>query len=1254
MGKIQFTPEQRQVIEAGDCSLLVSAAAGSGKTAVLVQRIIEKLTSAEKPQDISRLLIVTYTNAAAAEMRERIGKRLTECLTDEEYAQNAHLQRQVLLLRNASIMTIHGFCLSLLREFFYELELDPAFRIAEEAELTLLRADVMEEMLEARYEAGEELFLRLTECIGSGKTDEMLTRQIESLYNFSQSAPFPEQWLGKITEDLEKLKSASGIPEEGEPMRFLLRHIHAVLADGEALCEKALAVCTGAEGPYPYAEAVEADRELFRALCAKKTYAEFSEAFEALEFKALSRKKCEVPEEKKEQVKRLRAAYKEMLLKLKKDYFFEDAARMAEDMAAMAPLMQTLAGLCKEYGERYAKAKEERGLLDFNDLEHLAVRLLLRETEDGTPEATETARLLRARFDEIMVDECQDSNQIQELLLWSISGEEDGRPNRFMVGDVKQSIYKFRMAKPELFMEKYEKYKEEGAYRKIVLGRNFRSRTAVVDTVNDVFSCLMQKEFGRIAYDDAAKLNPGAAYPWQGEEDNPEQRERYTTELLLTGLAGEEEEAGSDRIMQEAMTAGARIKRLLAEQLPIYDGEETGEDGERRKKFHPVSYGDIVILFRAMSGYAEPFLEVFTELGIPAVAETRSGYFTAQEVAVVLNALRVIDNPRQDIPLVSVLRSEMTGLTEEELALVRIAAKEREETYRLSFYDAVRLFLEKTAPEDGKERNTGTKEQSGDGIQSAQEKLLLFEERFGSLRELALYAGVPEVLSELYRLTSYPDFVRVKPGGERRAENLAMLAVKAKAFEESSYSGIFDFVRYIDRLIKYDTDTGEAQTAAGGDAVRLMSIHKSKGLEAPVVFVAGLSKQFNRMDARAGVVLHPELGIGMDFCDEVLRVKAPTLQKRIIAGQLNYEMLSEELRILYVALTRAKEKLILSAAVPSEEKFFKDAAQEACEGQAGYLALFSANSYLDFLKLPLNACIERGSLRLSEAESSVRQAEEAVAETEREALLRKERFLKISAADTETVYDEGLAEELAARAGYAYPYPPGRGKRKLSVSELKRAAYQEEDGQEELFPEPEPEKTVPRFLQEKPEEMVSGSERGTLYHRVMQCMDFCRDYKDEAAVSEELQRLVQAGLLRQDAGRIVSARKLLQFFTGSLGVRMQKAARERTLKKEQPFVIGIPYREVYREEGAEENTDYVMVQGMIDACFEENGALVLVDYKTDSVRENVQEVLTKRYRTQIDYYERALRQITGKPVAERIIYAFANGEAFPVEREEAL
>lgn len=1254
MGELRFTPEQRQVIEARNCTTLVSAAAGSGKTAVLVQRIIEKLTAKEAPQDINRLLVVTYTNAAAAEMRERIGKRLNECLATEAYADNAHLQKQVLLLRNAPIMTIHGFCLSLLREFFYELDLDPAFRIAEEAELTLLRADVMEELLEERYEKGEELFLRLTECAGSGKTDEGLVKHIENFYKFAQSAPFPESWLSQANAALERQKNAKALSEEEPYVRLVTEWVQRILDDCERLRKKAAALCEGADGPYVYLDALEADGDLLADLRAKETYESLSEAFSALSFPALSRKKCEASEEKREQVKALRGAYKEMLVKLRKDYFFADEEQMAADMAAMAPLLQVLVGLCAEYGEHYAKKKAERGLVDFNDLEHLAVRLLVEETKDGM-RPTETAKLLRGRFDEIMIDECQDSNEIQDLLLWSISGEEEGRPNRFMVGDVKQSIYKFRMAKPELFMKKYEEYKsyeEQEGYCKIVLGKNFRSRAAVITAVNDVFACLLQKRFGGIAYDDAAKLYLGASYPWDGGEPSAE-RDAYTAELMLTELqTAEKGEEVTDRVMQEAMTVGARIQSLIDDKLPIYDGEETGADGEKRKKFHPVEYQDITILFRAVSGYAENFVEVFTELGIPAVVEKQSGYFDAREVAVVLNALRVIDNPRQDIPLVSVLRSEIVGMTEDELAVVRIAAKKEKKEYRCSFYEAIGCFLAATQEEEALKRfdagGTGDAE-TAEIVRSAGAKLLRFTEQLRELQELATYAKVPEVLEKLYEMTAYPDFVRVKPGGERRAENLSMLVEKAKKFEESSYSGIFDFVRYIERLIKYDMDTGEAQIVSGENAVRLMSIHKSKGLEAPVVIVAGLSKQFNRMDVRAGLVLHPELGVGMDFKDEVLRIKAPTLLKKVIAGQLNYEMLSEELRILYVALTRAKEKLILSATVESEQAFFEALEQNAGDdGPAGYTELLGANSYLDFLKLPLPHCLQTGSIKRVGAAQTKRQAEAAVGRKEAQRAQREQWFTVLSDAATETVYHEGLAQELQNREAYVYPYPLCRGKMKLSVSELKKAAYADEQ-QEELFPEILPEKTIPKFMQKTEEEGVSGSERGTLYHRIMECMDFGRDYADEAAVLAELQALIEKGRIRKDALSLVTPRKILRFFESGLGRRMQRAAKAGTLKKEQPFVIGLAYHEVYGEEDAEPVQEYVMVQGMIDAYFEENGELVLVDYKTDSVRENVKEELTKRYRTQLMYYARALCQVTGKTVKERMIYAFSNGETFAVE-----
>lgn len=1234
MGKLRFTPEQRQVIDARNCTTLVSAAAGSGKTAVLVQRIIEKLTAKENPQDIHRLLVVTYTNAAAAEMRERIGKRLTECLATEEHAGNAHLQKQVLLLRNASIMTIHGFCLSLLREFFYELDLDPGFRIAEEAELTLLRADVMEELLEDRYEAGEEQFLRLTECIGSGKTDEGLVKHIENFYRFAQSAPFPESWLNRAKEALERQRRATTLSEEEPYVELLKERVRTILDDCERLRKKAVAVCEGPEGPYPYLEALESDGELLGMLRSKESYNELAEGFSELSFQALSRKKWETTEEKKEQVKQLRGTYKEMLTKLKKDYFFAEPEQMAEDMAAMAPLLQELVDLCAEYGERYAKKKAERGLVDFNDLEHLAVRLLVKETDDGFC-PTQTARLLCDRFDEIMIDECQDSNEIQDLLLWSISGEETGRPNRFMVGDVKQSIYKFRMAKPELFMKKYEEYsayQEDEAYCKIVLGKNFRSRRAVVDAVNDVFSCLMVKEFGGIAYDDAAKLYLGANYPWDDEEV-PEKRQAYTAELLLTELESEEEdEEVTDRIMKEAMTVGARIRELIDSGLPIYDGEEIGENGEPVPKFHPVEYRDITVLFRALSGYAEPFTEMFTELGIPAIVEKQSGYFSAQEVAVVLNALRIIDNPLQDIPLVSVLRSEMVGMTEEELALVRIVAKADEKEYRSSFYEAVGRFLE-----------TGNEETD------ARRKLLRFKCQLAELQELAVYAGVPEVLERLYELTSYPAFVRVKPGGERRAENLSMLTEKAKKFEESSYSGIFDFVRYIERLIKYDTDTGEAQIVSGENAVRFMSIHKSKGLEAPVVIVAGLAKKFNRMDVHAGLVLHPELGVGTDFRDEVLRIKAPTLVKKVIAGQLNYEMLSEELRILYVALTRAKEKLILSAAVESEEDFYEKVSQfSADDTVASYSELLAANSYLDFLKIPLSHCMETGSIQPFRKERTESLSEETVRKKEAERAKRSVWYERLAGAGTDTVYHEELAEEFSKREEYRYPYPLCKGKTKLSVSELKKAAYADEE-QEELFPEVLPEKTIPKFMQEVKEQGVSGSERGTLYHRMMECLDFCKEYTSEEDVRGEMQRLIEAGRIRTDALSLVAPQKILHFFMSDLGRRMQTAAKEGTLRKEQPFVIGLPYKEVYKDDPEADPEELVMVQGIIDAYFEEHGALVLVDYKTDSVKENVKDVLTKRYRTQLVYYEQALCQITGKQVTERMIYAFKNGEAFAVE-----
>lgn len=1282
MGKLAFTPEQQNVIDARDCTLLVSAAAGSGKTAVLVQRVIEKLLDRNMPQEIDRLLVVTFTNAAAAQMKERIGARLLEMLGQEVFAGNAHLQRQMLLLRGAPIMTIHSFCLSLLREFFYELDLDPSFRIAEEAELVLLRADVMERLLERHYgsgaEEGEEtgteeeqkLFLRLTECIGSGKNDDALVDAIEKLYRFSQSAPFPESWLYKAAENFERIADTGELSEGDACIQMVQQMAKQTVSDCLALQRQAYDICCQPDGPETYQEAVEADGRWFARLLEAGSYDETAAILEE-PYTALSRKKSTAAEEAKQRVKDLRAEYKKLIERLKKDFFFADRAQMGEDIAKMAPLMKLLLSLCSEFSGEFAREKAERGILDFGDLEHLAVRLLVRETEEGYA-ATETARLLRKRYDEIMMDECQDSNEIQDLILWSISREEEGAPNRFMVGDVKQSIYKFRMAKPELFMQKYEEYavygenagmaSGTGSYAKIVLSGNFRSRRAVVGYVNTVFASLMQKEFGGIEYDGDAMLYCYADYAPDREENK--------TELLLTRLeapamdssapeadglepakaakgkaaeiAEEEDDGadGQDKIKREAYLVAARIRRLLEDGFLVSDGEETDENGEKHKKLRPAAYRDVTVLLRTMSGTAESFLEVFSELGVPAVAETQTGFFKAQEVAVALNALRMIDNPRQDIPLVSVLRSEMVGLSGEELAMIRIKTRgeAKEKDAKKSFFEAMRQF----AATKWNQQDTASEALAG--------KLRHFLNMRDGLCRLAACSGVAEVLRELYRVTRYPEFVRVKTGGEQRCDNLAMLVEKAKSFEKTSYSGIFDFVRYIDRLIKYETDSGEAGTDGGADAVRLMSIHKSKGLEAPIVVVAGLSRQFNMMDVRAELVLHAELGIGMKYRDEVLRVEAPTLYKSLIARKLLQDLLAEELRVLYVALTRAKEKLILSAAVDSEEKLLEKAKQLDCRGQkVSYSTLFSAKSLLGFLVPTLLHSMEQGVLLRVDERKLLQLTEEEVSNTQSAVETMAERYRLLAGRELGQSFHEELTRELDRRQGFVYPYPCLGKKRKLSVSDLKKAAYADE-AQEELFPEKEPPKPVLEFLQAKEKKGVSGSERGTLYHRIMQCMDFTKEYQDAASVSEEISRLISCGRIRPDAGELVSAKKLFGFFSSKLGRRMQAAARNGVLVREQPFVIGLLYASVYKTE-ERAGDEYVMVQGIIDAYFEEEGKLVLVDYKTDRVAENGKEELTRRYRIQMDYYEKALVQSFGREVSERIIYAFWSGEEVCIERD---
>ena len=1314
MAEIRLTPEQQKVVDTRNCNLLVAAAAGSGKTAVLVKRIIKKVT--EEGQDIDRLLIVTFTNAAAAEMRERIGAAIEEAL--EAQPESTHLERQMMLLHNAQITTIHSFCLSVIREFFHLLSLDPGFRIGDEAELSLLRSDVLEEVLEENYEKEEAAFLAFVESFGSAKNDDAIKEYILKLYNIAMSQPYAGEWLDSLVKGFQL--SAEEFRHHPLLSR-VMQEVKNCLTDCRAVLDRLFALSEEPEGPAAYKENFLADEEeLLRLSSAATDYTAFSAALSELKFTALSRKKQEVSEAKKELAKSLRDHMKKQLKKLQEDFFYETPEELWKSIVHMELPMRGLVSVTKEMINRYEEQKKEKNLLDFNDLEHMALRILVERAEDGTSRPTAAAKTLSGRFDEIMIDEYQDSNLIQEAILTSVSGAWRDNPNVFMVGDVKQSIYRFRMACPDLFMEKYETYGTEGKAQKIDLAKNFRSRQGILDAINVLFAGLMHKESTEVEYDAAASLYFGAFYP--------EEKAAHGTEVLFVNadaaVAAEpdgseeeefpwnpEEESGSDSntsskaedgelgaeektlVQAEAYAVANRIRELLSSDLTVGSEERS------------VNYGDIVILLRTMSGWSETFLEVFAEQGIPAYADTSAGYFKTFEIRKTLDFLRILDNPKQDIPFAAVLHSPIGGFNAQELAELRvnygsISAENR--THRCLY----------AAAREAANNALGT----NDGVNS---KAAKFFDLYDRLRAEAEYISIHELIESFYRRSGFYDVVTVMPGGERRRGNLDMLITRAKQYEATSFSGLYDFIRYIDRLIKYEVDFGEAGTVEAGRMVRIMSIHKSKGLEFPVVFLCGMEKKLNRMDMRDRLIIHWELGLGPEFVDTALRVKSPTLVKKIIAKQMNEEMIAEELRVLYVAMTRAREKLILVGTMKEPEKRYA-AWQQRSETVSGRGMLSSyvskANTYYDLVcPLLMAGNVETGGFRPGSAEdwadalaSGVRVSVTKHMETEAfpEAVFTGTFKLRecdaveraLQAEETRQTKEELLAvllqmktmepsaseetkavrELLDLQNSFQYPYGTEANLPvKVTVSELKRLHMEAEelDGAEEagssvqsVLPDeisfdeieqhgnltmqlspsgeltmPEDDSTYPEFL--KPEKTVSGSDRGTIYHHVMELIPFVEGMSKDA-VHAALETMVQEGRLKPEERDAVNDWKLVKFFSSELGKKMCRADAAETLHREQPFVIGLPAKDLYPDSGSEE---VVLVQGIIDAFFEEGDGLVLMDYKTDRIHGDAKTELTKKYQSQLGYYRIALEKLTGKPVKEVWFYAFATTEDFRIE-----
>lgn len=1222
-----WTEEQQKVISLRDRNILVSAAAGSGKTAVLVQRILSKVMDKSHPVDIDRLLIMTFTRAAAGEMRERIAGALEEALYNNP--EDEHLQRQSTLIHNAQITTIDGFCAYVIRNYFHLIGLDPGYRTADEGELKLLKEDVLGALTEDYYAAHEEKYQRFVECYSPGKSDEEIRALILRLYQSAMSNPYPGEWLDACL-DAYKIETTEEITASGW-MKLLWETLEEELGQVQKLLEEAGTLCLEPDGPYLYEEAIENDQHLIALALEAVREKDFDRAQSLLvrpSFARLSTKKSknEVDDQKKEQVKSLREEGKEALKELAARYFHSSLEEMLLALKCCRGPMETLVELTKEFIRRFGEKKREKNLLDFTDMEHFALKILMSK-EGETSQMSQAARELSAKYEEVLVDEYQDSNLVQEYITVCVSGWVNQRRNVFMVGDVKQSIYRFRLARPELFMEKYRRYTlEDSPEQRIDLHKNFRSRPQVLESVNYIFHRIMGEDLGGIAYDDAAALYPGAAFPEGAEEDF------LKTEVLLVEKDGEdtEDEAAAENARElEALAIAHRIKEIV--------GQKTVLD-KKSGTYRPAEYGDIVVLLRTASGWSETFGEVFSAQGIPSYTASKTGYFSALEVVTVLNYLQICDNPLQDIPLVGVLRSPIGGCTAQELALFRSECPEGR------IYDSVNAWLQKNPSPDTPERK------------SLWKKLSDFKALLLEFRDMAAYTPVHRMIFSILDKTGYGNYAGALPDGGQRSANLSMLVEKAMDYEKTSYRGLFNFVRYIEHLQKYEVDYGEVNLSGAGEgAVQIMTIHKSKGLEFPIVFAAGMGKQFNFQDLNAGLLIHPELGLGADAILPEKRVIAATLHKQVIRRQLLKESLGEELRILYVALTRAKEKLILCGTISHLEKELRYLSRFGGSGEEllPVGVRMKGKCYWSYVLPALagHSCMQglyeeygilpRGKAGLKEkGEFEVKRITPAALVQEEVAYQAgnqmEEEILKNWDADK--CFDEGIRRELENRFGFVYPYAYLREiPVKVSVSELKKRGWQGEyDKEESLFFEPDVVPLIPEFKKEKEEE-YKGAARGTAYHRLMECLVYEKTDTD-SEVEAQVQELLKAQKMSEAEAKCIRIRDIRAFLSSPVGQRMKAAALAGQLFREQPFVIERKAEELdERWKGGET----VLVQGIIDAFFMEEGEIVLVDYKTDHVRQGEEEKLTELYHTQLEDYGEALERMTGKRVRERLIYSFA-------------
>lgn len=1205
MTNMAWTNEQQAAIDSRGQTLLLSAAAGSGKTAVLVERIIRRLLDKEYPIDITELLVVTFTKAAAAEMRDRIGTALMKALSETK---DPRVERQLALLPSAQISTLHAFCQHVIRKYFYTIDLDPAFSIAGEEELNLLRRQVLEDVFLSYYEDDEKasILYPLADMFGSDRGDDILMDTVSRMYTYARSLAWPEHWLKEAARAYDVAPDAviDDMVWAG-PIKDAVRRI---LEEDAHLYDGVLYHLRQREAFAPACDTFVAEQAALRQAAQARSWNDLSRFVRAIDFPRLKslRKLSDDDKAVWERCKKVRDDVKKDVIKtLQSVYFSATPEEWLDGMRAMKPVMDGLVTLTLDFAKAYGAAKKEKGWIDFSDLEHFCLQILL--APDASPEhpvPSAAAEELRSQYEEVFIDEYQDTNGVQELITRLVSGED----NRFMVGDIKQSIYRFRLADPTLFLEKYQSFSrdEKAVQRCIDLGRNFRSVPVVLDAVNAVFSRAMTAEAAGMDYGEREKLYAGRQAPdderWIGGPVEVD---------IVPTPSDEEDDDGSTAFEKECRFIAGRIGELLA----------SGRMAARKDgTLEPLSYRHIVVLLRSMAGKADVLIQALQEGGIPSYAEQSGGYFAAVEVQVMLALLRCIDNPEQDLAMAAVLRSPLVGLDETALAGVRLAGDG-------TLWQNLPAFVASLP----------------DGVDE-KEDLQQFMAAFDSWRTYSRRHGVAELLQRLYDDTAYVDFVGAMPGGDVRQANLKALYDRARQYEEAGFRGLFRYLQLMDKMKEDGLDLAPAKVVSEKeDVVRIMSIHKSKGLEFPVVFVADMGKAFNRRDTQDQILFHNRLGIGLKQYDPEWRMSYPTLIWSGIAAQLRWEGTAEEERILYVAMTRARDQLILTGHSSHIDRDW--------QRWTSHLNPAQAKSYFDWVMpaalAPFGAKADadyaRPGAAWQDAVWQVRIAKAVPAGTVEEGAYDGEpRLEALRRGDlTGTPVPSWLDEQLSWQ--YAYPQAV-RTAAKFSVSEVKRR-YQElhsDELQDEaalsvpaaavIPPAPGEDDAfaaLPPWLARE-EAAVSGAQRGMALHKALQYITPAAD-QTTATLRREIDAFVRQGLLSREEAKLVYVPVLAAFCQSDIGRRMAESPE---LHREYPFTVllagGDPLPET-------ETGEQILIQGVIDCLFREDDAWILVDYKSD--RLETADAFRRRYAVQLALYKRAVEQITHRPVEETYIYS---------------